>query len=442
MAMVPDVDVTILGGGPVGATLALLLARLTPRPERIVLCRPERTGAPANGSTAPGSAGQPADTTANGATSGGVATTATRGATAPDPRVMALNHGSRVLLQSLNAWPEGGADIADIHVSQRGRLGRTHISNADFGVQALGTVQSYAAIMRALDAPLAAAGVTLRTGAGQIVSHDDAAVHLAQGSSTWTSSAAVLAEGGTFDQQAAKDVHRDYDQHAVLAVVQAERPRAGWAFERFTREGPLALLPYPGHAGNANHSGMSSHSGMSGNASSAQYALVWCCAPDRAAELAAMDDAAFSHSLNLAFGTRLGTLRASSPRHAYPLGINLRKQIVDGRTAVIGNAAQTLHPVAGQGLNLGLRDAARLAQALAPALLQTGNDPRPQLAQYAQARRADRWLTAGLTDLMPRIFATGFSPIEHACGLALLTLDLSRTVRTPLARQLMEGTRG
>jgi len=407
MAMVPDSDITILGGGPVGTTLALLLARLTPRPERIVLCRPERA-------VGPGPA---------------VAHTSS-----PDPRVMALNHGSRVLLQSLGAWPEGGADIADIHVSQRGRLGRTHISHADFGVDALGTVQSYAAIMKALADPLAASGVTVRSGAASIVSQDDAAVHLTQGDLAWTSAAVVQAEGGTFDQQEAKDVHRNYDQHAVLATVTAERPRAGWAFERFTREGPLALLPFPGHAGAVGNPG-------GGVNASGRYALVWCCQPERAAALAALDDNAFAAELNATFGTRLGALSVAGPRHAYPLGINVKKQIVDRRIAVIGNAAQTLHPVAGQGLNLGLRDAARLAQALAPALRQTGGDPRPLLGQYAQARRADRWLTAGLTDLMPRIFATGLSPIEHACGLALLTLDLSRTVRTPLARQMMEGAR-
>ncbi|NYE23728.1 FAD-dependent monooxygenase [Pigmentiphaga litoralis] len=410
--MVPDSDITILGGGPVGTTLALLLARLTPRPERIVLCRPERA-------VGPGPA--VADTSS------------------PDPRVMALNHGSRVLLQSLGAWPEGGADIADIHVSQRGRLGRTHISHADFGVDALGTVQSYAAIMQALADPLAASGVTVRAGAASIVSQDDSAVHLIQGDLAWTSAAVVQAEGGTFDQQEAKDVHRKYDQHAVLAIVTAERPRQGWAFERFTREGPLALLPFPSHLNHQSHPG---HPGAGGGATaSGRYALVWCCQPDRAAALAAMDDAAFAAELNATFGTRLGTLSVAGPRHSYPLGINVKKQIVDRRLAVIGNAAQTLHPVAGQGLNLGLRDAARLAQALAPALRQTGGDPRPLLAQYALARRADRWLTAGLTDLMPRIFATGFSPIEHACGLALLTLDLSRTVRTPLARQMMEGAR-
>src|SRR5690606_183360 len=116
--------------------------------------------------------------------------------------------------------------------------------------------------------------------------------------------------------------------------------------------------------------------------------------------------------------------------------------LVDGNRVVIGNAAQTLHPVAGQGMNLGLRDAARLAEALAPLLRDAETPAPPLLAAYAHARAADRWLTSGLTDFLPRIFSTGMAPVEHACGLALLGLDLSRTLRGPLARQLMEGIRG
>lgn len=389
-------DLTILGAGPVGIALALQLARLTAHPGRIVLCRPARPAVGADPAPA-------------------------------DPRVMALNHGSRVLLESLDAWPTGGADILDIHVSQRGRLGRTHISHTDFDVPALGTVVSYATLSATLDEALARSGVTVRYGSGaHVVSQDTAGVVIAQDGVSWLTAVCVQAEGGTFGQQGRQDVHRPYDQEAVLATVRAQRPRSGWAWERFTAEGPLALLPYPVHAG-------SRQGGL--------YALVWCCAPARAKTLLELDDAAFSTALNAAFGTRLGELAVTGARHAYPLGINLRRNTVDQRCVAIGNAAQTLHPVAGQGLNLGLRDSARLAQTLAPLLNHTMLDPRPLLADYARARRADRWLTAGLTDFMPRIFTTGWSVIEHACGLALLSLDVSHSLRRPLARQLMEGRR-
>ncbi|RZS78209.1 UbiH/UbiF/VisC/COQ6 family ubiquinone biosynthesis hydroxylase [Pigmentiphaga kullae] len=387
-------DVTILGGGPVGATLALFLARATARPERIVLCRPRRPAVAASA--------------------------------ASDPRSMALNHGSRVLLASLGAWPDGGADILHVHVSQKGRLGRTHISHTDFGVPALGTVVPYPAIVEALDAALALSGITVRAGepAAILRQEGDAAV-VGQDKQEWTTRTCVHAEGGTFDHQARNELHRDYGQHAVLAIVRASRPRPGWAWERFTAEGPLALLPYP--AGPAHDSG--------------RYALVWCCRPGHAERLAALDDGAFAHALGQTFGTRLGSFAAAGPRHRYPLGINLRRHVVDGNTVAIGNAAQTLHPVAGQGMNLGLRDAARLAESLAPLLRDPSAGAAPLLAAYARARGADRWLTSGLTDFMPRVFTTGLAPVEHACGLALLGLDMSRTLRGPLARQLMEGLR-
>src|SRR5690606_23320953 len=136
------------------------------------------------------------------------------------------------------------------------------------------------------------------------------------------------------------DVRRDYDQHALVTSAQATLPRAGWAWERFTREGPLALLPHPLDA--------------------QAYSVVWCSPPERAAELAGLDEAAFSAALSAAFGSRLGRLTSGAPGHVFPLALTARRALVQGRSVAIGNAAQTLHPVAGQGLNLGLRDAARL----------------------------------------------------------------------------------
>ncbi|WP_345251742.1 UbiH/UbiF/VisC/COQ6 family ubiquinone biosynthesis hydroxylase [Pigmentiphaga soli] len=386
-------DLTIIGGGPVGMALALLLARDAREPGRIVLCAAERAA----------------------------------GAAAADPRVLALNHGSRVLLQALGAWPAGGADILDIHVSQRGRLGRTHISHSDFGVPALGTVVRYGALADALAQAVARSGVAVRHGTARIAAQEESVVLVEQDGAGWPTAVCVQAEGGAFGEQARGDVHRRYGQHAVLGSVLAARPRAGWAWERFTREGPLALLPYPAAPGAA--------------PDPRRHALVWCCAPDRAQALCALDDAAFAHELNHAFGERLGRLAPAGPRHASPLGMNLRREPVHGRAVAIGNAAQTLHPVAGQGLNLGLRDAARLAQTLAPWLNATAGDPRPALARYAAARRADRWLTAGLTDFLPRVFASGLPPVEHAAGLALLALDASAALRRPLARHLLQGLR-
>ena len=247
-------------------------------------------------------------------------------------------------------------------------------------------------------------------------------VHVRQGDASSTCAVAVRCDGA-----GGQDVQRDYGQHAVLTRASATLGRPGWAWERFTREGPLALLPHPQMPGD--------------------YAVVWCCEPAHAAALAQAGDDDFSAALTAAFGTRLGRLRSTAPRQVFPLHLKARHAQAQGRVATIGNAAQTLHPVAGQGLNLGLRDAAQLAQALGPwlAAQAQGRDPVPGpaalLAEFARTRLPDRLITAGITDIMPRAFATGLAPVEHACGLALLGLDLCAPVRAPLARHFLQGLR-
>lgn len=379
-------DIAILGAGPVGHVLALLLARLAARPQRIALLA--------------GAAPEP----------GGAVPSA-------DPRVLALNHGSRVLLESLQAWPGRAADIRTVHVSQRGRLGSTLIQCGDFQVPRLGSTVSYADLHAALHERVQASGVTVLHGPrAQVQGQDGQGVIVRQGEAEVRCGVAVQSDGS-----GANDLRREYGQHAVITSAQATLPRPGWAWERFTNQGPLALLPHPHPAQG--------------------YSVVWCSAPARAAELAQLDNAAFSAALSEAFGTRLGRLSSQAPRHIFPLALNARRTLTQGRVAAIGNAAQTLHPVAGQGLNLGLRDAARLAQGLADWQASPAADPAAALAAFAQARRADRWITAGLTDLMPRAFATGLAPVEHACGLGLLALDLAAPLRAPLARHLLQGLR-
>lgn len=396
-----DADVSILGAGPVGSALALLLARHAPDPSRIHLCR---VAAPA----------RPAD----------------QPATVAAARTLALNHGSRVLLEGLGAWPDRGAAIHSIHVSQRGRLGRTVIQHTDFGVPELGTVHPYDRVVAALSAALARSGITLHDGppAG-VVRHDTDQVHLVQGERQWASRLVVQAEGAgpaITDAPATTPatVARDYDQHAVLGLVQASAPLDGWAWERFTRQGPLALLPVRPDTGATDW-----------------YSLVWCCRPDTAAQLAAADDAQFAAALHEAFGSRLGRLLPHGPRQVQPLRLRWRRNPLAGRCVLIGNAAQTLHPVAGQGLNLGLRDAAQLAHQLTPWLTQPTHDPHDALDRFVRRRRGDRLLTSAVTDFLPRIFSTGLAPVEHACGLALLALDTLPGLRRPLAQHLMLGLR-
>lgn len=383
----PEFDIVISGAGPVGSALALLLAKAAPRPERIALAgRNFASG----GDSAKDVAG--------------------------DPRTLAMNHGSRALLEPLGAWPAQSASIETVHVSQRGRLGRTLITHQELGVPRLGSVVGYSALQQSLHKAVSNSGVTMVEAAlpsgpsGQPLAPQAADGRRLHGRLSIRS-----------DGSPPKGIQRNYDQHAVLATIRAERPRRGWAYERFTNQGPLAILPHP--------------------QGDDLYALVWCCEPDRARMLAQQNPNEFALELQLTFGDRLGRLGLASERHVFPLVLNAGPLLLDPCTLAIGNAAQTLHPVAGQGLNLGLRDAAQLTQSLAGWLHHPADDPAPLLRRFARRRRPDRWLTSAITDFLPRVFTTRIPLVEHACGLSLLAMDASQTLRTPLARHLLEGLR-
>ena len=381
-------DIAISGAGPVGSALALLLARKSPQPERIVLMGKGLGSAkPAAMDAGPKS----------------------------DPRTLALNHGSRVLLEQLGAWPSVAADITTVHVSQRGRYGRTLIQHSELDVPRLGSVVGYDSLLSSLHQALSDSGVTLIEAA--------ASQKMASGQTDFQVGDRLLRTAIAVQSDGAKPVgvKREYRQEAVLATVRASRPRQQWAFERFTTQGPLAVLPHP-QAGDV-------------------YGVVWCCSPETAAKLRSLDDHAFASALQEAFGDRLGKLECISARHVFPLSLHAGPTLINARTVAIGNAAQTLHPVAGQGLNLGLRDAAQLTHALTPWLARSDTDASHLLAQFAAQRRPDRWLTTGITDFLPRVFTTGNPLIEHAGGLALLGLDLLPALRKPLARNLLQGLR-
>jgi 2-octaprenyl-6-methoxyphenol hydroxylase len=381
-----DFDLAILGGGPVGSALALLLARLAPQPARIALLQAE---------------------------------TASQYGHRPelDPRVLAVNHGSRVLLESLGAWPQQAALIQTIHVSQRGRLGRTVIRHNDFNVPELGCVVRYGQLYEKLAHAVNASGVQVLIGDGaRVIEQDALGVGIEQGSRRLRAKLVIHADGFT-----GVEPTRQYTQYALLTRARASRPRAGWAFERFTNEGPLAVLPHPEALG--------------------EQSIVWCCSPKRATALQVLAPEQFSHALTEMFGSRLGTLTVQGPIACVPLAMTLRPKTIDGRCVAIGNAAQTLHPVAGQGLNLGLRDAATLAIVLRDWFVTPAEPPAVALQRYQQLRAPDRQLTVRLNDLLSRVFTTKSPLVEHAAGLALLGMDLLPALRAPLARHLLQGLR-
>jgi 2-octaprenyl-6-methoxyphenol hydroxylase len=379
--MTTDFDIAICGAGPVGLAMAALLVKRGATPSRIALLD--------------------AKTVAEAAT---------------DPRSIALSYGSQQILQDIGAWPIDATAIHQIHVSRRGHFGRTLIDREEYALPALGYVTRYGALVSALAAVTdQSAVVALRPAQmTDCIEHAERVdLRLADGR-TITAGIVVQAEGGVFSDQTAKAVHRDYDQTAIVAHVNVSAPIAHRAFERFTDEGPLALLPQ-------------------GDG----YALVWCSRPESAARLAGLSDVEFLQELTLAFGTRLGRFINASPRRRYPLGLNANPA-TSARTVAIGNAAQTLHPVAGQGLNLGLRDATVLSRLLA-------QEATPStLEQFAAARQSDRSATITLTDAMARAFASAsdgaFS--QAVLGLSLGVVDAFKPAKRLLAEQMMFGRRG
>jgi 2-octaprenyl-6-methoxyphenol hydroxylase len=379
-----NVDVAICGAGPVGMLLASLLVRRGFEGKRIALIDAKSLGQAIS-----------------------------------DPRSIALSWGSRGLLDDVGAWSGVSASstaIHQIHVSRRGHLGRSMMEREEHGLEALGYVTRYGDVVDALARVCERAGVQVLRPA-RVTSLDergaDVTLHLDDGRAV-AAHIAVQAEGGVFGEQADKSQRRDYGQTAVIARVSTSRPIPHRAFERFTDEGPLALLPQDG-------------------ADRHQYALVWCVRPERAQQLLALDESAFLRELGEAFGERLGDFTRVSERVAFPLGLNADPKTT-ARTVAIGNAAQTLHPVAGQGLNLGLRDAAVLARQLA-------REVGPQAIEGFSAERArDRNAIIRTTDTMARVFAdTG--PLQPIFGLALAALDTVKPARTMLAELMMFGRR-
>ncbi|MFA5521988.1 MAG: FAD-dependent monooxygenase [Castellaniella sp.] len=390
----PSFDILISGAGPAGSTLALMLARRTRQPGRIALIGRGLTP----------SASDTASSLADGRTA------------LPDPRALALNHGSRSLLESLGAWPSHSADIHTVHVSQDRHPGRCLIDDGDLGVPRLGSVVAYPDLLACLHRRLADSGITLVDDHVAQLQQEAGQVCARLSSRTLQGQIGIQSDG-----HPPRGLSRTYHQHALLATVLATQSRAGWAYERFTAGGPLALLPHP--------------------ADTRAYSVVWCCTPGQAQELRALPGPAFDAALQARFGERLGRLGSVGERAVFPLALHVGTALLQPRVVAIGNAAQTLHPVAGQGLNLGLRDVAQLAQTLSPWLAGPDDDPRPVLQAYAQLRRPDRWLTAAITDTLPRVFTTGNSVLNHACGLALTGLDLIAPARHLLARHLLQGLR-
>jgi 2-octaprenyl-6-methoxyphenol hydroxylase len=223
-----------------------------------------------------------------------------------------------------------------------------------------------------------------------------------------------------------KGVTHDYGQTAWVGTVRLKHAHGGMAYERFTRQGPAALLPLPRDPVDADDA-------------QARAALVWCV-PSRDDPVVALNDAQRLTVLNTVFHPQVGEITALSPLKSFVLGLNAERTLTDGRTVRIGNAAQTMHPVAGQGLNLGLRDAFELVQALSRVQSKSGDVPAV-LRRLEWQRGPDRWALIAATDFLARSFTWALPGASTARGLGMVALQALKPVKSALARQMMFGAR-
>lgn len=378
--MSADVDVLIVGGGLVGASLACALGQ---SPLKVALVEP----------VPPEAEQQPSY----------------------DDRTTALAPSSERVFQALGLWPQlrtEATPIRAVHVSERGGFGFARLSAAEAGRDALGYVITNRSLGRVLPAqaaaqpnlellcPASAEGVSPAEEALQVQ------LQVAGEVRTLRTRLLVAADGARSPMRSALGIEadiRNYEQVAVIANLTPERDHAGRAFERFTANGPMALLPLSG----------------------GRSALIWAVPQAQAENVLAMSDQEFLAAVQQNFGFRLGRLLKAGRRDAFPLAMTTAREFTAHRAVVIGNAAHSLHPVAGQGFNLSLRDVATLAELVHEAAC-SGADPGSAylLAQYVLKRQADYRRVSGFTDLLVRLFSNRIPGLVGARNAGLLALDL------------------
>jgi len=392
-----DFDVVIVGGGAVGATLALELDRLKYRVAVIERFTPSFSSA-------------------------------------NPERVIALNYGSRCHLERLGIWPgvaaQGTGDIRHIVVSEPGNVGRVDLDAADGlgfapDMQELGYVVEMGKLLEPIYALLETSSVTLfsATTLQQFkISDDGVVIDLqAAGQNIRLNAALLVAADGTNSQirsMAGIGLYGwDYNRFALVASVACENAHNDTAYECFRKSGPLAFLPL----------------------ADGRFSIVWAAAPAEAVQLLSMSDEAFISALQRAAGdttiSRIGAITATSPRASYPLELSVAKQFARPRLALVGNAAHTIHPVAGQGMNLGFRDVVALVDMLEGELAHRDPGQSIIMQGYAEKRRLDVMAVAGFTESMSHIFGSEVLGAKWLRGLGLSKLPVAPSLSGLLLKQ-------
>jgi len=360
-----------------------------------------------------------------------------------DDRTIALSYGSRCIFESMGLWPLLGPyaeAINTIHISDRGHFGVTQLTKEQEGVEALGYVlenrvigqQLYAAMKQAKSYAVDEAssgrsngpGISLFCPASLVKLHQDenqVTVEIRANDKQQTLSAKLLVAADGNNSQvmqmlAIGSSRQSYQQVALITNVTPGRKHNNVAYERFTDSGPLAFLP------------------MQQN----RCSVVWTLSREQAEYLYAIDEADFLAQLQRRFGYRLGQFKKVGARHIYPLFLQSASQMVHGRVALIGNAAHSVHPVAGQGFNLGLRDIALLSELIVEAR-RTSDDIGQQamLQEYARLRANDIQRVYRFTDTLVKTFSNAIAPLAHLRSLSLLLVDILPDIKHRLARQSM-----
>ncbi|WP_346796994.1 2-octaprenyl-6-methoxyphenyl hydroxylase [Halomonas sp. Bachu 37] len=390
-------DIAIVGGGLVGASLGCALAPLIQRfGWRVAVV--EAAAIPAT----PQREWQPSF----------------------DARASAIAEGSAQRFQRMGVWQkmaDEAAPIRQIHISERGRLGVTRLSAAELGVAALGHVIPNAWMGRVLHERLASLALEWHCPAqveSIIPTAEGHHLRLSDGSEL-SAALTVLADGGRsgLKEQLGIGSHdKPYGQTALIANVAVSRPHDGMAYERFTDDGPIALLPLPGQA----------------------MGLVWTHQGGKEKELMALGEGAFLQQLQRAFGDRAGRFVKVGSRHTYPLSLVTAQEPVRPGLAVLGNAAHALHPVAGQGFNLALRGVTDLVESLESSARQSrGLGSMATLQDFEQRRARDRHNVIRFSDGLVRLFAVENPLLSHVRAAGLVGLNLAGPLRRGLARRAM-----
>lgn len=382
-------NIVIVGGGPVGATLALLLAKQ------------------------------------------GVAVTVlearTKSAAYNESRALALSYGSKRILEKLGIWgslAERATAINTIHVSQKGSLGRSKLQAGDYNQEALGYVLSYGALSEALDMALASQSLVnfVFEAFAEHISHTNthaSVTYTLQGKShALNGRLVVLADGGRSLDEIAGLVKetKEYGHDALISKISAELPHNNVAYERFTANGPMALLPN----------------------GERDFSLVWTGKKVYVNNLLALSNAEFLVQLHEQFGDRVGQFLSVERRMAFPLKLSQLKTTDTPHLVVIGNAAQTMHPVAGQGFNVGLRDAESLAQSIATAA-PADLGCQQMLADYRASRQSDTKNGLQFTDFLVNFFSNEIVGVNRLRSAGLGIFDVVKPIKQHLVSKMSYG---